>query len=226
MAVVRAFVWETRCFVGGCFFSPCSALLPLIGFLNYSRTPLVALMMERALLYWAHSATEGAGKRPCRWEENSRGRKWKETAHGQTPVSEERQQHALLVLMPVTVCWEPPGKPRYLSEPLFSLLPGRNRFCCVWEQLMQLLITSLPCSKLLRLPIANKNKAKSVGRISRASIIWCGHHPHPSWFPNTPCDFSPPSFHSSCFWSVWKHYTKCLVKASREEEDGLIGKGP
>lgn len=39
MAVVRAFVWETRCFVGGCFFPPCSALLPPIGFLNYSRNP-------------------------------------------------------------------------------------------------------------------------------------------------------------------------------------------
>lgn len=93
--------------------------LPLACF-NYSRTPLLALMMERAETVrssrWRGSGQEAlpAGR------EQTKGRKADSSCQGWVS-RKERQQGGLLILLPVTIYWEPPGKPLYLSEPLISL---------------------------------------------------------------------------------------------------------
>lgn len=99
--------------------------LPLASF-NYSRTPPVALMMEKVLLYGAHSGRrEGAGG-----EAGGQGTAGKGEEGGQQgsepALREGTQQRGLQVLLPVDNGLGPPGKPLHLSELLFSLPPGRE----------------------------------------------------------------------------------------------------
>lgn len=95
--------------------------LPLASF-NYSRTPLVALMMERACAELTVEGRDWAGGPPAGGEGGPRGR-GRQPAAASAPSLGRRE---LLVLLLETIYWEAPGELPHLSEPLFSLPPRRE----------------------------------------------------------------------------------------------------